>query len=81
LDDFSIAFDYEREVTAQDAEEILDKMTALHRKALQQAEATRNADRCNALRLFDVIWIRHFLRLSLTSFSKIWLELSTTQCM
>ena len=38
LDDLSIAFDYESEVTAQDAEEILSKITELHRRAMQAAE-------------------------------------------
>ena len=43
LDELSIAFDYEGEVTAQDAEEILDKITALHRRALEAAESDGNA--------------------------------------
>ena len=38
LDELSIAFDYEGEVTAQDAEEILDKIAALHGRALEAAE-------------------------------------------
>ena len=41
LDDLSIAFDYEGEVTAQDAEEILTKITELHRRAMQAAESQR----------------------------------------
>jgi hypothetical protein len=52
LDELSIAFDYEGEVTAQDAEEILSKIVALHSKALQQAETTKIAPRSQALRLF-----------------------------
>ena len=52
LDDLSIAFDYENEVTAQDAEEILAKITALHRRALQAAESEKNMDRVQSLRLF-----------------------------
>ena len=52
LDELSIAFDYEGEVTAQDAEEILDKIVALHRRAAAAAEATNVYRRADALRLF-----------------------------
>jgi hypothetical protein len=52
LDELSISFDYEGEVTAQDAEEILGKIVALHSKALQHAETTKNGPRSEALRLF-----------------------------
>jgi hypothetical protein len=52
LDDLSIAFAYEPEVTAQDAEEILTKITELHRRAMQSAETQRNATRAQSLRLF-----------------------------
>ena len=38
LDDLSIGFAYEPEVTAADAEEILTKITELHRRAMQSAE-------------------------------------------
>ena len=52
LDDLSIAFDYEGEVTAQDAEEILTKITELHRRAMQAAESQGNGARAQALRSF-----------------------------
>ncbi|MEA2660135.1 MAG: hypothetical protein QOF64_2886, partial [Candidatus Binatota bacterium] len=52
LDDLSIAFDYENEVTAQDAEEILTKITALHRRALQAAKTEKNPARAQSLQLF-----------------------------
>jgi hypothetical protein len=52
LDELSIAFDYEGEVTAQDAEEILGKIVALHRRALQAATVEGNLQRAEALRLF-----------------------------
>ena len=52
LDELSIAFDYEGEVTAQDAQEILDKITTLHGRALEAAEAENNPERAEALRLF-----------------------------
>jgi hypothetical protein len=52
LDELSIAFDYEGEVTAQDAQEVLDKITALYRRALDAVEAAANPARAEALRLF-----------------------------
>jgi hypothetical protein len=52
LDDLTIAFDYEGEVTARDAEEILAKVAALYGRALQAAEAATRPERAEALRLF-----------------------------
>ena len=52
LDELSIAFDYEGEVTAQDADEILGKIVGLHRRAVQAAEVEGNPQRAEALRLF-----------------------------
>ena len=52
LDELSIAFDYSGEVTAQDAQQILDKIVSLHRRARQAAEAEPNPARADALRLF-----------------------------
>jgi len=52
LDELSIAFDYEGEVTAQDAEEILGKIVALHRRAVQASEVEGNPQRAQALGLF-----------------------------
>jgi hypothetical protein len=52
LDELTIAFDYEGEVTAQDAEEILTKIASLHGRALKAAETTTNPERADALRLF-----------------------------
>lgn len=51
LDGLSIGFDYDGEVTAQDAKEILDKTARLYGRALEAAEATTNAERANGLRL------------------------------
>ena len=51
LDQLSIAFDYEGEVTAQDAEEILDKTARLYGRALEAAEATTSPQRVEGLRL------------------------------
>jgi hypothetical protein len=52
LDDLSIAFDYEGEVTAEDAQEILDKIRGLHARAVAAAEGAPNPQRAEALRLF-----------------------------
>ena len=51
LNDLSISFDYEGEVTAHDAQEILEKISQLYQRAL---EGTANArpERAEALRLF-----------------------------
>jgi hypothetical protein len=52
LDELGISFEYEGEVSAQDAQEILEKIRNLHGRALQAAEATPHADRAEALRVF-----------------------------
>ena len=52
LDELSIAFDYDGEVTAQDAAEILDKIASLHSRALAAAESAKSPERADALRLF-----------------------------
>ena len=52
LDELSIAFDYEGEVTAHDAQEILEKIRRLHARALQTADAATSTERAEALRLF-----------------------------
>jgi hypothetical protein len=52
VDDLGISFDYTGEVTASDAEEILEKITSLHRRALHAAETAKSQDRVDALRLF-----------------------------
>jgi hypothetical protein len=52
LDELTIAFDYEGEVTASDAEEVLAKITGLYGRALEAAEAATRPERAEALRLF-----------------------------
>ena len=52
LDDLTIAFDYEGEVTAQDADEILAKITSLHRRALEAAATATRPERAESLRVF-----------------------------
>jgi hypothetical protein len=51
LDDLSIAFDYEGEVTAADAQEILEKIMRVHDRALHAAEVAE-PERAVALRVF-----------------------------
>ena len=41
LDELSIAFDYNGEVTAQDAEQILEKIVSLHRRARRRPRPRR----------------------------------------
>ena len=52
VDELGIAFDYEGEVTAQDAEEILEKIQRLHAQALAAAAVASSPERAAALRLF-----------------------------
>lgn len=52
LDELTIAFDYDGEVTAQDAQEVLGKIVELYDRAASAAQETKNADRAEALRVF-----------------------------
>jgi hypothetical protein len=52
IDTLTINFDYEGEVTAQEASEILDKIVTLHRRAMQAADGARAPDRAQVLRPF-----------------------------
>jgi len=52
LDDLSIALDYDGEVTAEDAQIILEKITSLHRRALEASKTAQNPERAEALRQF-----------------------------
>jgi hypothetical protein len=53
LDDLSIAFDYEGEVTAEDAREVLDRIARLYGRSVEAAEAPGvSSERAEALRLF-----------------------------
>jgi hypothetical protein len=52
LDELSIAFDYEGDVTAQDAQEVLDKISRLYGRSAEAAEAETRPERAEALRLF-----------------------------
>jgi len=52
MDELTVTFDYAGEVTAEDAEEILQKITTLHRRALHASETARSPERVESLRLF-----------------------------
>jgi hypothetical protein len=52
LDELTIAFDYEGDVSAADTQEILDKIGSLYRRAVEAAEAESSPARGEALRLF-----------------------------
>jgi len=52
MGELSISFQYEGEVTAEDAREILEKIRALHIRALTAAESSTHPERVEALRLF-----------------------------
>jgi hypothetical protein len=52
LDDLGLAFDYDGEVTAADAEEILERIMALHARTLAAAAVAGKPGREEALRLF-----------------------------
>jgi hypothetical protein len=52
LDDLGISFDYGGQVTAEDAEEILEKIGGLQEQAERAAEETPVRERASALRAF-----------------------------
>jgi hypothetical protein len=52
VDDLSIAFDYEGEVTAEDARIILEKITDLYSRSLEASKTAHNPERAEALRQF-----------------------------
>jgi hypothetical protein len=52
LDELGVAFDYSGEVTAVDAQEVLDKIVELHRRALGAIPHAPTPERAEALRIF-----------------------------
>jgi hypothetical protein len=52
MDELSVTFDYAGEVTGEDAEEILEKITTLHRRALEAVSIATNPERIDSLRMF-----------------------------
>jgi hypothetical protein len=60
VDDLSIRFEYEGEVTLHDSEEILHRITAVHDRILDAAASTKIAERKEALLLFAENLARSF---------------------
>jgi hypothetical protein len=52
IDDLSIAFDYDGEVTAKESEQILEKISSLYLRAIDISKTTSNPDRKHSLELF-----------------------------
>jgi hypothetical protein len=52
LDELSVSFDYDGAVSAQDAQEILDKIGALHARVERAATEASLTERASALRVF-----------------------------
>jgi hypothetical protein len=62
LDDLGIAFDYDGEVSASDAQEVLDKIAGLHARALAAMPRAATPERADALRLFAANLDKAFYR-------------------
>ena len=60
VDDLSIRFSYQGEVTLQDSEETLEKITAVHNRILKAVSSTKNEGRKRALILFAENLARSF---------------------
>jgi len=52
IDELSVTFDYRGELAAEDAEEILGKITGLHARALDAVKRAPTQERAESLRLF-----------------------------
>lgn len=52
IDEMTIAFDYEGEVTAQDAQEILDRIGTFYSRAMEATVTTNNQERIESLKVF-----------------------------
>ncbi|HSI14970.1 MAG TPA: hypothetical protein VK961_23155 [Chthoniobacter sp.] len=60
LEDLTIRFGYNGEVTLKDTQEILDKITAVHAQVLESAGKTKDGERRQALTLFAENLARSF---------------------
>jgi hypothetical protein len=60
VDDLSIRFEYQGEVTLQDSEQILQRITAVHARVLDAAASTKIPERKEALLLFAENLARSF---------------------
>jgi hypothetical protein len=52
VDELGMAFDYDGQVTADDAQQILDKVSTMYARALEAADRASHPERKDALRLF-----------------------------
>jgi hypothetical protein len=52
VDELTVEFDYDGQVSADDATEVLEKIVSLHRRAVEGAARAASPDRADALRLF-----------------------------
>jgi hypothetical protein len=60
MDDLSIMFEYEGEVTLQDTEEILERISGLHRRVVTAQATAQAPQRLDALRVFAATLERSF---------------------
>src|SRR5215831_11195070 len=60
IDDLSIRFGYQGEVSLRDSEEILEKINAIHNRIVKAAASTKDEARKSALRLFAENLARSF---------------------
>ena len=78
VNDLSIKFAYNGEVTSQDTAEILGKTTAVHARVIEVAERTPADERRTALQYFRKIPRNHFMVLNPISSNKMSAGLWTT---
>jgi hypothetical protein len=78
VNDLSIKFAYNGEVTSQDTAEILGKITAVHARVIEVAERTPADERRTARQHFAEIFRRHFMVLNPISSNKMLAGLWTT---
>jgi hypothetical protein len=60
LDELGVGFDYNGEVSAADAQEVLEKIVSLHRRALAAVPTAATPERADALRLFAANLLKAF---------------------
>ena len=70
LEDLTIGFNYNGEVTLEDTQEILDKITSVHRQTVEAAGRTTNVQRRKALNLFAESLSRSFYGFELDFFQQ-----------
>jgi hypothetical protein len=77
-DDLSIQFSYQGEVSLQDSEEILEKITTVHQRILKAGSSTKSEERNRASILFAQNLARAFYGFEPDFFSRTSLELPMT---